>query len=411
MKHLLLSIGLAALLLTSCGLLDLDGDGRESVEPVPLTLSAEQQAYVAPGNAFAVKLLAGVEKYTTDPGYFFSPFSYSMMMTMLLNGTQGEARAELATALGYGESFDPDLVNDYCRQFIERAPTWDPKVSLSVANALVANQNYTIKAPFKTTLQEVFSAEVSSRDFTKELETLNYINDWCKKQTRNMIPKVLDDIDPVAVLYLVNAIYFKGDWAYPFKASETKDDDFFRADGSKQTVKMMHQELPSPAGKKGSVQVLEMPYGSGTFSMQFILPPLGELAETIAAIEKDGWSSFFSEAEYIGSKTDVFIPKFEQSFSIKDLALREAGINKIFNIQAADFSLICDKPLKIDAVKHVSSIRLDETGTEAAAVTIISGYTAPSPQITTFRADHPFLYAIVEKTTGSIMFLGKYGGD
>lgn len=410
MKHLLLSIGLTALLLTSCGLLDLDGDGRESVEPVPLTLSAEQQAYVAPGNAFAVKLLAGVEKNTMDPGYFFSPFSYSTMMTMLLNGTQGEARAELAAALGYGESFDLDLVNDYCRQFIERAPTWDPKVSFSVANALVANQDYTIKAPFKTTLQESFSAEVSSRDFTKVKETTNYINDWCKKQTRNLIPKVLDTIESDEILFLINALYFKGDWAYPFKASETKDDDFFRADGSKQTVKMMHREFPFPAGKKGSAQVLEMPYGSGPFSMQFILPPLGEMAETIATIEKDGWGSFFLEAEYPGGKTDVFIPKFEQSCSIQDLALREAGIRKIFS-RLADFSLICDKQLKIDRVIHVSSIRLDETGTEAAAVTTIRGDTAPSQQITSFRADHPFLYAIVEKTTGAIMFLGKYGGD
>ena len=411
MKRFSVLFLLSSLLFVSCEWLGLDRpDTDEAVEAVPLTLTKAQEAYVTNGNAFAVKLLAEMEKVSEALGYFFSPMSLSMALTMLLNGTKGEAYNELGAVLGYGTDIDISLVNDYCKQFIERAPTWDPLVSVSVANALVANKNYEIKTPFKATLQESFSAEVSSRDFTKTA-TLNYINDWCKKQTRGMIPKVLESINPSAILYLINAIYFKGAWASPFDPGETKKDVFYCADGSQQRVDMMHQKIRAQMYETNTAQSLVLFFGNGTFSLQIILPQIDKMEETVSEIATSGWRSFFPGVKEYSA--DTYLPAFEQQYSYhrSNLPLYNVGIHKILD-GSADFSPICDSEFGISDIIHDSAFHLDESGAEASAVTVFELATAPAPlPVATFRADHPFLYAIVENKTGAIMFLGKYGGD
>ena len=384
------------------------------VESVPLVLTRAQEGFITADNTFAVNLLSEMDPLYADKGYFFSPISISTALSMLLNGTQGETAKEIMDALGYGD--DIDAVNDYCRQILSKSPSWDSSVTLSTANALVSNSNRSIKQSYSDTLKNEYLADVSSFDFSNPGPALNYINGWCKEKTRGMIPKLLDEISSDALLYIMNAIYFKGGWSKKFEKGLTDDGKFTKDNGEIEDVRMMHKWDSLSYSSLDGISLLELPYGNGSFALQVLLPETGASARALTSIKETGWNELFS---YL-TKDEVYvsIPKFKvEQNSPYDMCpvVNALGMNKMF-VSSSDFAPMTDEPVSVSMIIHKAAITINEEGSEASAVTAIGMAGAAGPGYETqpprnlFLADHSFYYAIVDKVNGLILFMGKYNG-
>lgn len=391
-----------AVALLSCAKNNPDGP---AVDPVPLTLSEAQISYVSSGNAFSANLLTEVNKANAGKDYFFSPLSVQMLLSMLMNGTDGAAFTELTSALGYGQ--DLAAVNDYCRQMIERSPTWDPKVKLALANAMIGDDRFNFKSAFTETLETYFSAEVSSQDFSKTDKVRDYINGWCKNKTNGMIDKMIDSFDPSIVICLMNALYFKGEWAFPFEPAKTKKEPFTKENGISVNVDMMNATLSLGYAQSQTWKAASIPFGNGTYSMRIILPE-GDATtnDIVSEIKAAGWQAFNSTGT---GQMRIKLPKFETSFADMGMEaeIKALGVSGIF--QGGCFQKITeDKDFKISTLIQKARIKVYEEGAEAAAATINGGFSSPAPA-PDFYCDRPFIYAIVENTTGAVFFMGKYG--
>ena len=331
---------------------------EEMVEPVPMVLTKAQEGYITADNTFAVNLLSEMDSRFADEGYFFSPISISTALSMLLNGTQCETAKEIMDALGYGD--DIDAVNDYCHQILSKSPSWDYTVTLQTANAMVANKNGEIKRSYSDTLKSEYLAEVSSFDFSNSAEVLDYINGWCNQKTHGMIPKILDNVSSDAVLYLMNAIYFKGGWSSPFYKENTEDAKFTKDNGGIVDIRMMRKIEQLNFSRLDGMSLLELPYGNGSFAFQVLLPEAGASDQALTRIMETGWNGLFSNL----TKDEVYvsIPKFkvEQS-SPYDMSpiMNALGMNKMF-ISSSDFAPMTDKPVFVSMILHKAAITLDD---------------------------------------------------
>lgn len=387
---------------------------ENTIVSVPLVLTKAQEGYITADNTFAVNLLSKMDSLYADKGYFFSPISISTALSMLLNGTQGETAKEIIDAIGHGD--DIDAVNDYYNQILSKSASWDSEVTLSTANALVSNESGNVKQSYSDILKSEYLADVSSFDFSNPAPVLDYINGWCREKTHGMIPNILDEVSSSALLYILNAIYFKGEWSSPFYKENTKDAQFTTDNGGIVNIQMMNRIDSLSYCRLEEMSLLELPYGNGSFAFQVLLPEKGASDKALNSIKEDGWNELFSGL----TKEEVFvsIPKFkvEQSspYDMRPI-VNDLGMKKIF-ISSSDFTPMTDESVFVSLILHKAAITLDEEGSEASAATIIGmSYSAgpdsetPSPQIV-FKADHSFYYAIVDKVNGLILFMGKYNG-
>lgn len=387
---------------------------ENTIELGPLELTKVQEGFILADNTFAVNLLSEMDSRYADEGYFFSPISISTALSMLLNGTQGETAKEIMDAIGYGD--DIDAVNDYCYQILSKSASWDSTVTLQTANAMVANKSREIKASYSNTLKSEYLADVSSFDFSNPASVLNYINGWCKEKTHGMIPKILDEVSADALLYIMNAIYFKGEWSSKFYEELTDDGKFTKDNEEIVDVRMMHKTDSLNYSSLDGMSLLELPYGNGSFALQVLLPETGTSAQALTSIKETGWNELFSNLTK--DKVKVLIPKFkvEQSspYDMRSI-VNDLGMQKMF-ISSNDFAPMTDEPVSVSLILHKAALTLDEKGSEASAATIIGmdmlaepNY-VPQPPRNVFLADHSFYYAIVDKVNGLILFMGKYNG-
>ena len=328
----------------------------EKVEAVPLELTKVQEGFITADNTFAVNLLSKMDSLYADEGYFFSPISISTALSMLLNGTQGETAKEIMDALGYGD--DIEAVNDYCCQILSKSPSWDSLVTLSTANALVSNINGSIKQNYSNTLKTKYLAEVSSFDFSNPSPVLDYINGWCKEKTHGMIPKILDEVSADALLYIMNAIYFKGEWSSKFYEELTDDGKFTKDNEEIVDVRMMHKTDSLNYSSLDGMSFLELPYGNGSFALQILLPETGASARALASIKETGWNELFSNL----TKDEVYvsIPKFkvEQSspYDMRSI-VNDLGMKKMF-ISSSDFAPMTEAPVYVSMIFHKAALSL-----------------------------------------------------
>ena len=405
--------GLVAISLFSCQKSRPDTDPWEiekiKVEAVPLSLTKAQEAFIQQNNTFATRLLTLIQAQEGAKSFFFSPFSIAMDLTMLLAGSDGDGFKELAAVLGYGDNLA--LVNDYSKQMIEKAPTWDASVQFSLANAFLGNAKYPLKTGYQDLLKNNYQAAFALMDFSQKQDVLDYINGWCKEKTNGLIPSILDNVNPDAVLFLLNAIYFKAKWNAPFDKSETKTSSFIKDTGNTVSLPMMHQVGLKNYAIGKEWKALRLPFGNGAFELQLLLPNEGTTVfELTGTVQKVGWNYFFSQT--YGVQVDVKIPRFETTYSEADFAqyIKELGVSGIFKGDC--FSAISDEKIYVSQIIHRARIRIDEEGTEATGATVIGmdGATGPDQKPVAFHCNHPFLYAIVENKTGAIFFLGKFEG-
>lgn len=396
MKRLLIVL----LVLTAC---------RKNTSPdvaKSVILPASGTEVVAAENQFSLGFFQAVNAQDTAlKNKIISPFSMYMALAMVDNGASGATQDSIGKALRLG-TLSVDDLNGTASSLMQQLPKVDNRVTLSVANSEWYDQHLTPLASFSQTLQTVYQAKVQAMNFS-DPSTVTTINQWVAGQTQQMIPHILQKIDPAELMFLVNAIYFKGTWTTAFDGGLTKDASFTRGDGVVENVPTMTTANASSYSFLGNdtVTIVELPYGGQHFVMDILEPASG--IRTLSAELTPGmltdWINRLSPQSFI-----VTLPRFKFNYAPDNLrgALTHMGMGIAFSDQA-DFSHMYTIPTKISRVIHQAAIEVDESGTKAAAATAIgidelSARSGP----TVIRIDHAFLFVIRETTSGAVLFIG-----
>ena len=409
-KFFYLSMILAAALTmtTACSDNDNDSEGTGKAPLVEISLSEQQKEYAAQTNQFALNLFGSVynDANENDKNVALSPLSVAYVLGMLNEGADGTTGEEITKVLGLGSN--KAEVNAFFQKMIESAPKVDRKQTVCIANTMFFNtaRDIQIKKEFGNSLETYYSAQVSGLDFTKK-QSLSTINDWCKQATKGMIPKILDELNPEAVAYLLNAVYFDAKWTNPFDEKETGKKDFHMDGGKTVKVDMMSKTEYFGYADNDVFQTVRLPYGNGGYEMLVMLPHSGKnVSDVLKGITPESIGKGLSSAN-----VDLQLPRFSVS-KTKNLSsiLYTMGMSTAFTA-SADFSKISDTDFMVSLILHSVNIKVSEKGTKAAAVTAAGMESSAAPlKPEVFHADHPFMYIIRETTTGTIFFIGTYTG-
>ena len=301
-------------------------------------------------------------------------------------------------------------VNEFCKTLIDSLPKVDRQVQLNIANAIFVNKDYRLLKPYQKDMQKYYDALAESLDFASK-KSLNHINGWCNKKTKGMIPSILSELNPTAVAYLLNAIYFKANWAEQFEESLTKNDTFTTAEGPV-ILPLMRQTHKFRYMKNDLFAAVDLPYGNGQWSMTVMLPEKGKSADDVIDYLAKNGTSFTDEMRR--KKVYLKLPRFETESSTSDLigTMKKMGIYRVFG-SGAEIPNMCGSGVYISMMLQKARIKVNETGSEAAAVTVVMLEKSSAPireETVVFHADHPFVYAIREASTGVILFVGKFTG-
>lgn len=363
---------------------------------------------VASSTSFGFNLFDRLAKQDPNKNIFISPSSVAIALSMTYNGASGETQEAIAKALEL-QNIKIDEINDYNRNIQELLANGDTNVELNIANSLWARKDIALEQTFLNKVKEFYQAEISNLDF-KDSNAANTINAWVKKNTKDKIDKIVDRIEPDSMLFLINAVYFKGKWEAPFEKSLTKPQPFTLADGTKIQHPAMSRSGEYRYYDAPTFQAISLPYGTGRFSMEIFLPKaksnLLEFQKQLTTKNWQEWSTKFTRKEGL-----IQLPRFKVEYetSLKS-ALQNMGMAIAFDSDKADFRNLSTVKAFIGEVKHKTFVEVNEEGTEAAAATSIEmKVTSASPsEETPFQmiVDRPFFFTISDRQTGTIIFMG-----
>lgn len=386
---------------------------NEEVDESFLILSDAQHEMVNNNNSFAFSLY---NKTMGMNSRVVSPLSVTYLMSMLANGADGETQQQILATLGWaGEGIQqPSLqdINDYSRMLIEKTERLDKAVTVEIANYVAVNKEFKLNSKFQKSVERDYKAGVESLNFTSP-STLKRINDWCNDRTHGMIPSIINEVDPDAVSYLMNAIYFNGTWKDKFSKEETKQEMFRGYTRDIQYVDMMHRHGEYFYADGDGYSAVSIPYGNGAFRMTVILPTEGSFLRDVMA-SMDGGKFQALQRSMEKCNVDLKIPRFttEVDLPLNDI-ISALGAPLIFSSQA-DFSQFARGDFYVSKMFQKAKIEVSEEGTKAAAVTaaimMMSAVRPEKKRNVVFHADSPFAYIISENSTGSIYFMGQYTG-
>ena len=389
-----------------------EGD-NSPLEPNLRTLQEHEIQTVNASADFAVDLFHQLGK-SDKVNQFYSPYSIHVALSMAMNGNEAEALQEYLEVLRFdGQTLEE--ANKGAKELTEFLLQVDPKVRIAIANAIWYRQDYQVKVPFRTMAEEYYKAEVAGIDVF-DPKSVNIINQWIEQQTQGLIKDMVDQIPPNAVMYLVNAIYYKADWKYQFDLEKTKKEPFHISPERQVQVDMMSfKEAGTIKAFQGQgFQYLEIPYSTGQYSMGVLLPDGYDLSEVEEQFSSENLALWRSQA--MEHNVLLKMPKFKLKQKIENLKddLMEMGLKIPFEFDARNFSLLFDNPtnlLKISRVIHDAVIEVDEKGSEAAAATVVEVVEETSmpsgPKV--IALDRPFIFFIQEKHSGAVLFMGKLG--
>jgi serpin B len=379
-------------------------------ERAPLT--ADQAIAVAGNNAFAIDLFHELRAIDPHKNLLASPYSVSTALAMTYAGARHRTAQQMADVLHVNLPDDRfhaalgGLIADY------NVPRTG--YEMSVANRLFGQQHMPFRQPFLDINRHSYGAPLEEVNFASDPEGARvHINDWVADQTRERIQDLLPpgSIDGLTRLVLTNAIYFNGHWKYQFDPDETRDAAFHVGPHDTIQTPTMHQRAEFRYGSFGNFQMLEMPYTGDDLSMVIMLPAQPDgLAELQSHLTLELFEQSVSSLHE--QEVDVYLPKFSYSDEV-NLAqtLQHMGMTDAFDLSHADFDGIADRDLYdlyITGVFHKAFIDVNEVGTEAAAATgVVIGVTSVPPPPPEFRANHPFLFALRDVHSGSLLFFGR----
>ncbi len=372
------------------------------------TLTQAEQQIATSSQSFGVDVFRNVVA-NEDKGknVFISPLSLSMALGMAVNGAGGDTKTSMMKAMKVS-GLDMKGFDESYQSLMKLLLNADPKVQMEIANSIWYRNNFSVQQDFIKTCQSYFDAEVQGLNFGNG-KSADVINNWVNDKTNGRITKMIQPpISSEIVMYLMNAIYFKGDWRHQFDKKNTKPEDFTLSDGTKVKPDMMNMETPMPFYQSEGTKVLDMAYGDSVFTMTVILPPTGtNIDDFVANLTSDKLGNWIGQLH--NEKVNISMPKFKVEYNTNlNKVLSDMGMKVAFDPYNANFSNINPNgQLYISKVKQKTFVKVDEEGTEAAAATSIAiGLTAVE-RIPVFRADRPFVYLIRERSSGTILFIGK----
>ncbi len=380
----------------------------ELMDPQFLILSDAQRQLVQKNNQFALNLFQQVSGFDSK---VVSPLSVTYLMGMLANGADGQTQQEIMKTID-ADSISLSDMNDFYKYLMEYSQKADKSTTFNIANYIALNKQYQLKAPFAKTVADSYKAGIESLDFTTQ-KTATHINNWCKQHTDGMIPSIIDNVEPSAVSYIMNAIFFNGSWQDKFDKNETKLERFQGYTRDIKRVQMMHRNDKIAYFDNDTYAAVNLPYGNGSYRMTVLLPNVGksidEMMKKLDVVSIENMQRKMDEC-YV----DLKLPRFatELELPLNDI-ISKLGAPTMFT-NKANFSQFADGNLYISKMLQKAKIEVSEEGTKAAAVTAaimtMSAFNPDEPRHVEFHANHPFVYMITETTTGSILFMGQFTG-
>ena len=359
---------------------------------------------------FAFHLFAAMRAKQPQENIFISPTSAAMVLAMTYNGAQGTTAAEMARALEVPE-MSREEVNEGFQALALHLDllNGDENVNLAIANSLWLREDFPLKEAFRQDTQEFYDAEATELDFTNP-GAKDIINGWVKENTEGKIDSIVEQITPRDVLYLINAIYFQGDWTYQFDKNQTTEKPFYLANGKTKQQSMMSRHGEYNYYENDDFQAITLPYGEDRLlEMAIFLPgPNSNLAAFTTQLTPENWElwrSRFSKREGLFQ-----MPRFKLEYEVQlNDALQSLGMKTMFQPGRADLTAMSPSSVYVNRVKHKTFLEVNEEGTEAAGVTSIGiRITSINPREENFTmiVDRPFFCTIIDKETGSILFMG-----
>jgi len=372
-------------------------------------LTEKQKLLIEANNSFGFDFFSKVNEYSGgETNLMVSPLSVSMALGMTRNGARRTTLEGMTQTLGFAGLTNHEINESY-KYILETFTGLDPKVKLSIANSIWYRNTFTVEQPFITTNQDYFNASVTPLDFSSPSAIVT-INAWVKAQTNQLIPTIIEEIPENAVMYLINAVYFKGQWKSQFKVSDTQLKPFYLADNSEIQAESMLQHTTISYFKGTGFRAVELPYNQGNFTMTVLLPDADKTVnDVISQLTQENWNAWGSQ--FANTDIQLQLPKFRYDYNEENMKsiLSDMGMGVAFDPNNADFTGInSGGGLYISDVKHKTFIETDEEGTEAAAVTSVGvGTTSAGPDEPLYMTiDRPFIYFIREKSSGTILFIG-----
>jgi serine protease inhibitor len=412
MKHKIF-LALFALSLGACRAAEryADHNGADASQPTETTRpnkSANMNSTLAAAsNSFGFDLFKRLRGRAADENVFFSPLSVTVALAMTYNGAAGETKKAMARVMKI-EGMNGAELNRASAELLSALKSADPKIELTIANSLWARSGMRFNENFLVDARQFYGAEISTLDFSNP-QSSGAINRWVSDATKGKISRIIDRIDAQQVMFLINAVYFKGQWQKGFEKTLTKAQTFHSPAGPKPAM-MMAQSGNYLYHRGDKFQAVSLPYGKGGVSLYLFLPDQGSsLDEFLKGFDYLKWEEWINS--FNSAPGDVKLPRFKLEYE-KTLnePLKDLGMGAAFSAREADFSgARAERDIYISEVKHKAVVDVNEEGTEAAAATSvgISTTSARRPQERfTFVADRPFLMAIRDSQTGAILFMG-----
>ena len=388
----------------------ISGSGCSMNDSSSLAAPVEEldQRLVDANNIFGFELFRELAE-EEDGNLFISPSSIITALAMTYNGAEGETKTAVEETLNF-HGMSLEEVNAAFRDLLTVLQNPDPRVELTVANSLWAREGFDFYEEFLETNSNYYNAEISFLDFSED-QAADEINSWVKEQTSGKIEQlVTPPINPETILFLINAIYFYGEWSEPFDPEMTNDNDFHQHDGTVNPVPTMFKTDNFRYLENELFQAVSLPYGENErVSIYLFLPlPGNSLEQFYAELNQAHWDKWI--ASFGNMEGEVGLPKFSFDYEVSlNDALKLLGMEIAFDGNRADFSSMHPVPpdLYISEVKHKSFIEVNEEGTEAAAATSVEDVVTALPETFSMIIDRPFFFAIADDMTGTILFMGS----
>ena len=386
--------------LTSCNLNPIEpGNEIEVSEKTAQLLKAQ--------NDFGFELFRKVYSSEIEQdNIMVSPLSVSLALAMTYNGARGSTKTAMEKTLKvYG--LTPDEINTSYRDLVKALKSIDPKVLLEIANSIYYRNSFQVENNFVVTNKNYYDAQVSALDFNSP-EALKTINNWVAEKTHDKITSILKEIKPEHVMFLLNAVYFKGIWEKEFNVKNTEELPFYLENGNTLLVQTMQRNDTLPYMSNEIFSAIKLSYGKGNFNICIFLPqPDKGLNDIVGELNKTNWANWMSSYQNT-ENVIIHLPRLKYAYEIKlNNVLSDMGMGIAFTGAADLTGINRDGGLYIDYVRHKTFVEVNEEGTEAAAVTVVAiGKTSAGPKYIPFYLNKPFLFAITEKDTGAILFMG-----
>lgn len=411
MKQFLLLSMLLCLPFTACN----DDVEEQSILPImqPIELNATEKAMAAQQGDFASTLSLelcrqlGGEK--TD-NWLVSPFSLQCALGMLSNGANGETHDEILYTLGLSQ-YSQEEVNVYFKKLIEGLHTVNSAITVKTSNSVWGNAGVPLKDDFQKMNIENYFAMVSQLDFS-DPSAVDQINAWCNQTTEGLIPSILDEVNPTATVYLLNSLYFKARWESEFAPEKTQEGDFNTSSGKVVKADFMQTQRMAAYVENEWFTSTSLSYQNDSYVMRLILPQpeisIDQVLQALSESDENLWKNT------ILADINLKMPRFALENKLDLVSTLQAlGMKKAFTNEA-DFSSMSDISTYISLVQQATRLKVDEEGSEGAAVTVIEGYLSdlmrPLPEEEVdFFLDRPFLFQIIESSTGTVLFMGQVG--